>query len=482
MYRKYTHIIEKKVLKRDDDDENSSAVELSRSEKRRRQIRKKYGICLKDEDVRIVPTVLLHKHHNTSDLNLNKSSKYDRSMKDGSMMSSRMDPDQSSCMDSQFDQTSKRMDSKDIQQEKIDQLLKEITKLLLRIAELEKLEQKAAVTISKLRSDLDAKEKTITKLNNKITQLERKELERQEKSVERIVEEEEKMEMQRLFQNPEQEAVAMRGLAILKRNQILEQVLKPSEANLLAQFFLENMSKPNKTIVQLIDRAFDYGIEVLLMRPDLFEDVVDNELRIFLLDGTKAKRVLLDCMLFHPEYVPISWGGDMLVKRQKNRQNLAKKDLKSATEFYKIEKKVMTPQGNTLTRSPKTPLTINDSAKTIPSLAKFSPSKPAPSPVKVVANSVRAISSPNIKEAIKINAQQVTSPSVQSKCSTQQVTAPGVSSKIEDRKPTIPLTKTTQPAQESNISSKVIQQKSTTMGNAAQDNLLRQKSVYLNVM
>lgn len=41
-------------------------------------------------------------------------------------------------------------------------------------------------------------------------------------------------------------------------------------------------------VVMLIDKAFNYGLEVLLMRPDLFEDYVDNELRLFLLDGPRV--------------------------------------------------------------------------------------------------------------------------------------------------------------------------------------------------
>nr|CDJ82053.1 Protein R07E5.6 [Haemonchus contortus] len=132
--------------------------------------------------------------------------------------------------------------------------------------------------------------------------------------------------------SPEQEAVALRGLAIMKRNQILEQIVKPAEARILANFFEAENARPNETIVMLIDRAFGYGIEVLLMRPDLFEDVVDNELRLFLLDSSKAKRVLLDCILLHPEYVPIAWGGNILTKRQRERQLQRQGDTRKTVE------------------------------------------------------------------------------------------------------------------------------------------------------
>ncbi|KAK6026474.1 hypothetical protein OSTOST_07571 [Ostertagia ostertagi] len=153
------------------------------------------------------------------------------------------------------------------------------------------------------------------------------------KSIERLA------NLQGQPQSDAQIAVALRGLAIMKRNQILEQIVKPKEAKILAHFFEAEIPKPNQTvtsvqqqIVMLIDKAFGYGIEVLLMRPDLFEDVVDNELRLFLLDTSKAKRILLDCMLLHPEFVPIAWGGNILTKRQQDRQLQKQMEAKKAAE------------------------------------------------------------------------------------------------------------------------------------------------------
>ncbi|KAK6056080.1 hypothetical protein COOONC_06415 [Cooperia oncophora] len=130
----------------------------------------------------------------------------------------------------------------------------------------------------------------------------------------------------------DQIAVALRGLAIMKRNQILEQIVKPMEAKVLANFFEAEIPKPDQRVVMLIDKAFGYGIEVLLMRPDLFEDVVDNELRLFLLDSSRAKRIFLDCILLHPEFVPIAWGGNVLTKRQQERQLQRQLEAKRAAQ------------------------------------------------------------------------------------------------------------------------------------------------------
>ncbi|VDM77392.1 unnamed protein product [Strongylus vulgaris] len=120
--------------------------------------------------------------------------------------------------------------------------------------------------------------------------------------------------------SPQLEAVALRGLDIMKRNQLLEQTVNENEAKSLVSFFESEEPKPDKLVVALIDKALTYGVEVLLTRPDLFEDFVDNELRLFLIDASKAKRALLDCMLLHPEYVPTKWGGNILRKRQQKRQ------------------------------------------------------------------------------------------------------------------------------------------------------------------
>uniref|UniRef100_A0A158P644 DUF7774 domain-containing protein n=1 Tax=Angiostrongylus cantonensis TaxID=6313 RepID=A0A158P644_ANGCA len=169
--------------------------------------------------------------------------------------------------------------------------------------------------------------KKISELKKKIALLERKDTEA--RITEGSVDEDDKPTSQ-------QEAIALRGLAIMKRNQILEQVLKPHEAHILSHFFQDETLRPNKMIVKLIDKAFAYGIEVLLMRPDLFEDVVDNELRLFMLDSARAKRIFLDCMLLHPEYVPISWGGDVLAKRQQLHQIFTQKAASKSMENERV--------------------------------------------------------------------------------------------------------------------------------------------------
>ncbi|ETN74445.1 hypothetical protein NECAME_12994 [Necator americanus] len=211
-------------------------------------------------------------------------------------------------------------------QEKVEQLLKEIYSLLLRIDELEQAQSKYIATIKKLTSRIAMRDKKLSEEKMAAGSTSQSSAEK-EKVPPRAS----------LFQSPQLETVALRGLDIMKRNQLLEQTVNEREAQVLANFFESEESKPNKMVIMLIDKALTYGIEVVLMRPDLFEDYVDNELRLFLIDGTKAKHTLLDCMLLHPEYVPVTWGGNVLAKRHQERQRKAETPKKEPEKSKAIE-------------------------------------------------------------------------------------------------------------------------------------------------
>ncbi|EYC31333.1 hypothetical protein Y032_0004g2100 [Ancylostoma ceylanicum] len=90
-------------------------------------------------------------------------------------------------------------------------------------------------------------------------------------------------------------------------------------------------------IARLIDQAMDYAINRILKKSDLDDDFVDNELRLFFVETSKAKRVLLDVMLAHPEYVPDSWGGTVLVARR--RLNQHEKSVAAKAKLKKKEEK-----------------------------------------------------------------------------------------------------------------------------------------------
>ncbi|KAK5970340.1 hypothetical protein GCK32_000773 [Trichostrongylus colubriformis] len=354
----------------EEEEDSSPAADLSVSEKKRRAIRKKYGIDKKDEEFFQRKTIDAdaEEFENVNAKFRPAATKMRKAKLRWKSMEKVQAPPSISDSAVKGEKSSTSADGyviedifidKDIEDleaiqmteesrpptEKIEKLLREIHILLKRVEQLEEIQRKAAQFIKKLRSRLSTKEQRISELSKRI-----KDLESSSREV-KVVEEEKSASESRTRRpsaeeersasesrsrtsvevdkpSKEQEAVALRGLAIMKRNQILEQIVKPSEAKILANFFEAENPKPDETIVMLIDKAFGYGIDVLLMRPDLFEDVVDNELRLFLLNSFKAKRILLDCMLLHPEFVPIAWGGNILTKRQQERQLEKEREMK----------------------------------------------------------------------------------------------------------------------------------------------------------
>ncbi|EYC31330.1 hypothetical protein Y032_0004g2100 [Ancylostoma ceylanicum] len=137
--------------------------------------------------------------------------------------------------------------------------------------------------------------------------------------------------------NKYEEAIALRGLDIMRKDLLLENALTEEEKLTLRKFFETSDSKPNETIARLIDQAMDYAINRILKKSDLDDDFVDNELRLFFVETSKAKRVLLDVMLAHPEYVPDSWGGTVLVARR--RLNQHEKSVAAKAKLKKKEEK-----------------------------------------------------------------------------------------------------------------------------------------------
>ncbi|KAL6739944.1 hypothetical protein Aduo_013341 [Ancylostoma duodenale] len=121
--------------------------------------------------------------------------------------------------------------------------------------------------------------------------------------------------------NKYEEAIALRGLDIMRKDLLLENALKDKEKLTVRKFFETSESKPNETIVRLIDQAMCDAIGKILEKRDPDSGFVDNELRLFFVESSKAKRVLLDVMLANPEYVPDSWGGTVLVARRRLNQH-----------------------------------------------------------------------------------------------------------------------------------------------------------------
>ncbi|VDL66630.1 unnamed protein product [Nippostrongylus brasiliensis] len=180
--------------------------------------------------------------------------------------------------------------------EKVEKLLREIHVLLKRVDHLEETQRRAASFIKRLRIRLAKREKKISELSSRIKQLEYDDTKKSAESAKsptnasptssfrgsvelpkqkappapepKAPEPKASKSAEEDKPTPGQEAVALRGLDIMKRNQILEQIIKPHEADVLAKFFESNASQPNPT---------------------------------------------------HTDYVPSTWGGEMLSKRRQQQ-------------------------------------------------------------------------------------------------------------------------------------------------------------------
>ncbi|RCN44773.1 hypothetical protein ANCCAN_09212 [Ancylostoma caninum] len=107
----------------------------------------------------------------------------------------------------------------------------------------------------------------------------------------------------------------------MRKGLLLENALKDEEKLTLQKFFETSESKPNEMLVRLIDQAMGDAISKILEKRDPDNGFVDNELRLFFVESSKAKRVLLDVMLASPEYVPDSWGGTVVIARRRLKQH-----------------------------------------------------------------------------------------------------------------------------------------------------------------
>ncbi|WKY03388.1 hypothetical protein Q1695_004826 [Nippostrongylus brasiliensis] len=113
-----------------------------------------------------------------------------------------------------------------------------------------------------------------------------------------------------------EEAVAKRALEIIRREKLLEQPVKYKELKELNKYFESSEAKLEPMVMRIMDKALTFAVDELLSRQQNAKGgTVDNEMRLFLVDKNKAKRILLTVMTTRPEYLPESWGGDAARRR-----------------------------------------------------------------------------------------------------------------------------------------------------------------------
>ncbi|KAK6060174.1 hypothetical protein COOONC_02170 [Cooperia oncophora] len=84
------------------------------------------------------------------------------------------------------------------------------------------------------------------------------------------------------------EKIAKRALEGIRKEQLLEKAVTFREMKLVCKFFNAPEAKPDQRVVRIIDKALGFAIDDLLQRPQPTGGLVDNEMRLFLLEKTKV--------------------------------------------------------------------------------------------------------------------------------------------------------------------------------------------------
>ncbi|EYC35955.1 hypothetical protein Y032_0954g3198 [Ancylostoma ceylanicum] len=103
--------------------------------------------------------------------------------------------------------------------------------------------------------------------------------------------------------------IASRILVQVRRSNLMENILNQEKNILIKQFFENGFQDPTQAIMETLNEAMEGCYNECMTRQGPHNMVFDDEMRNFLSDKEKAKRVLLDAILKFPEYVPLIWGG-----------------------------------------------------------------------------------------------------------------------------------------------------------------------------
>ncbi|CAI2301777.1 unnamed protein product [Caenorhabditis sp. 36 PRJEB53466] len=120
--------------------------------------------------------------------------------------------------------------------------------------------------------------------------------------------------------NSEEESVklAQRLLQLFAKTEMLESaVFKYDDIRVIRVYFMDDREMPSEKMISILDNIFTVSMTKLGQFSDKISVVVDYELRAFMSDPPKAKRMVLESMLKFPEYIPDSWGGESAIMKWK---------------------------------------------------------------------------------------------------------------------------------------------------------------------
>ncbi|KAF1760777.1 hypothetical protein GCK72_009027 [Caenorhabditis remanei] len=113
--------------------------------------------------------------------------------------------------------------------------------------------------------------------------------------------------------------MAQRLLALFIKMEMLESVaFKYDDIRAIRVYFMDDREMANDRLLTILDNIFSTSMIKLGQFSDKISVAVDYELRAFMSDQKKAKRLVLETMLKYPEFVPDSWGGESAILKWKD--------------------------------------------------------------------------------------------------------------------------------------------------------------------
>lgn len=117
--------------------------------------------------------------------------------------------------------------------------------------------------------------------------------------------------------------MAQRLLALFIKMEMLESVaFKYDDIRAIRVFFMDDREMATDRLLTIFDNIFSTSMIKLGQFSDKISVAVDYELRAFMNDQKKAKRLVLETMLKFPEFVPDSWGGESAILKWKDMKEM----------------------------------------------------------------------------------------------------------------------------------------------------------------
>ncbi|UMM25959.1 hypothetical protein L5515_005559 [Caenorhabditis briggsae] len=147
--------------------------------------------------------------------------------------------------------------------------------------------------------------------------------------------------------------MAQRLLTLFLKMEMLESVaFKYDDIRAIRVFFMDDREMATDRLLAILDNIFSSSMIKLGQFSDKISVAVDYELRAFMSDQKKAKRLVFETMLKYPEFVPDSWGGEAAIlkwkemkeadvrRREADAKEMAENEKKEKEEKFKKDKAI----------------------------------------------------------------------------------------------------------------------------------------------